>query len=274
MVGNLRIGVGVQYGTVLVGGLDWMAGSATLSVINGDVEGVMEYTVRKWDSLRSRFEAEAVAMTPSDAAVALYEQISTQLEQRLAGYQKELYARIVQELKQGALLPLAVELAGSKALLQSFTVLGLQDAVANDEFLHALLFGDQQIVDDVQIRQTYDISAAQLITEVNVLSNPRLLLRQVADERTSALSEIIAEYLAAISASSSVATAGNIATVDNRALAAQSYIAEAGYIANTRRALELTVRIAHLVVESSPTPTPSPSPSPDTGQVYLPLVEK
>jgi len=46
--------------------------------------------------------------------------MTSELESRLAGYQQELYNRVLNELNSGALHPAAMALAGAKKLLDSF----------------------------------------------------------------------------------------------------------------------------------------------------------
>ena len=161
----------------------------------------------------------------------------------MGGYQQEMYARILNEMTKGSLAPLAVEAAGSKALLDSFVTLGLPRAAGDDEFLHAMLYGNQQLVDDGQIMQSYALSLTQPITGTGLLVNPRLVIGQVAAERSTAFTGMVNEYLDAITA--------------------QTHSELPDYIANTRRALDLTMRIVQLDVPVGPTPTPpGPTPTP------------
>ena len=75
--------------------------------------------------------------------------------------------------------------------------------------------------------QSYAISATQRITEVNVLVNPRLAIKQTADERRIAFAEMLMQYLDAITT--------------------QTHVEGPDYIANTRSILNLTMRIARVV---------------------------
>lgn len=129
-------------------------------------------------------------------------------------------------------------------LLENFVSLGLPRAVSGDEFLHAMLFGDQRLMDDSQILQSYALSATQPITGPNLLVNPRLVLKQVADQRSAVLAGMIDDYLDAI-------------TTKDHAEAAD-------YIVNTRRALGLTMRIVQTATE----------PAAAVERVYLPLVTR
>lgn len=162
--------------------------------------------------------------------VELLATVTSQLEKTLYDFQQELYKQILDEVTVGSLRSLATEIAGSKALLDSFVILGFPRAIVEDEFLHAMLFGNQQLIEDTQIAQTYAISATQPITETNLLVNPRPGLRQVADERLAAFSELLKGYLDGISA--------------------QAHFEQADFIASTRSELDLTMRIARIEVPS------------------------
>lgn len=197
------------------------------------------------------YKAQFEAMSTVDAGLEepraeLLKTTTERLETTLSLYQHELYQRILNEVTAGSLHPLAIELAGSKALLESFVILGFPRAVVEDEFLHAMLFGNQQLVDDSEIAETYTLSVTQPLTETNLLVNPRPGLRQIADERLSAFSQLLGEYLDAISR--------------------QDYVERADSIASTRVELDLSMRIAR--IEGIPSPTG------DRKHVYLPSVDK
>jgi hypothetical protein len=210
--------------------------------------GAEMWTRTSWTSgasYKTQFEALATADQPSPevaAQRAVFLQATTnKLETALGGYQKELYGRIMNEMGSGSLYPLAVETAGGKALLENVVTLGLARAVGSDEFLHAMLFGNQQLVDDSQILQSYTLSFTQPISGANLMINPRLVIGQVADQRSQTFTEMIYKYLDAITA--------------------KEHVEAADYLANTRRALDLTMRIARL--ETPPTATPTPTPGGD-----------
>jgi hypothetical protein len=181
-----------------------------------------KFTRNHWNSYKPMFEAFTAGETSLEAVAA----VSAQLEAALGGYQQALYGQVLTEMSQGALKPLVTELGGSKALLDATTTLGLPRAVQADEFLHALLYGNQQLVDDSQIRQSYALRLAQPITGTNLLVNPRLVMQQAADDRRAALAEIVNEYLDAITA--------------------KEHVEAPDYIAGTRRALDLSMRIAQI----------------------------
>lgn len=195
--------------------------------------GAETWTRDNWTTFyeyKAKFEAITAANVPSPEQAAqqaaLLATITSKLETTLGDYQQDLYARILNEMKMGSLKPSAVELGGSKALLNAFVTLGLQSAVNSDEFLHAMLFGNQQIVDDGQIAQSYALSLTQPITGANLLVNPRLVTFQKANERITALKEMIKQYLDAIGA--------------------EAHFEASSYIAGTRRALDLTMRIVRV----------------------------
>jgi hypothetical protein len=194
-------------------------------------EGAERWTRNQWTGFynyKGKFEALTTAEVPApDGAAQLLATVTGQLQERLASYQQELYGRILNEMTQGSLKPMATELAGGKALLDGFVSLGLPRAVRNDEFLHAMLFGNQRLVDDSQIIHSYALSGTQPLNEMNLLVNPRLAIGQVADERTAAFQGLVDEYLDAISA--------------------ETHVEAADYLVNTRRALDLTMRIVELV---------------------------
>jgi hypothetical protein len=93
-----------------------------------------------------------------------------------------------------------------------------------------MLFGTQRLIDDSQVLQSYVISASEPITQVNVLVNPRLVLKQSAEERRTAFVELLNQYLDAI-------TAG-------------THVEGPDFIANTRAVFNLTMRIARITALS------------------------
>jgi hypothetical protein len=210
------------------------------------------WTLSNWtfeDGYKVKFDALTTADPLTAEMVAQQEQLfvetTAKVETRLAELQQGLYQRVLNEMTQGSLRPTATLLAGARELIDAFTTLGLQRAVNNDEFLHAMLFGSQQLVDETQVINSYAMSFTLPVTEVNVLVNPRLVLDTTADKRTEVFGEMVNEYLTAITQ--------------------QKHIEAADYIGSTRRALDLTVRIAQLGVPVDPEPTPGdPTPGDPT----------
>lgn len=109
-----------------------------------------------------------------------------------------------------------------------------------------MLYGNQQLVDDSQIVQSYALSATQPSTVTNIMVNPRLVIGQKAHQRKEAFAGLIDHYLDAITA--------------------KTHVEAVDYVADTRRELDLAVRIAQVEVQSTTTPDPK--------QVYLPLIER
>lgn len=182
------------------------------------------------DNYKKMFDALTTADQPTPEMAAqqeeLRQRITEEVENRLSDFQQSLYSRVLNEMSQGSLQSTATEIAGARELLNAFTTLGFQRALRNDEFLHAMLFGSQQLVDETQIMHTYALSITQPITGSSLLVNPRVAIGQVADERTEVFSEMLNEYLTGISE--------------------ETFAEGADYIGNTRRALALTMRIAHV----------------------------
>jgi hypothetical protein len=268
--GDLRVFVGAWYGSVPLVFMRLDAGTVTLPLKNGEPEEATAYAIRTWGGLKPLFEANGVALTPTaeqaQQRATLLGEVAIQLEDRLELYQHQLQQRVLQELSAGPVHDLAVEAAGYKELIDSLVTLGLPRAVQTDEFLHAMLFGNQQLVEDSQIAQTYALSLTQPISGTGLLVNPRLLIGQVADERTATFAAMLDEYLDAITA--------------------KTHVEAPDYIASTRRMLDLSARIARITVAPTPEPSPSPSPSPDPGETpepggtpgtvrgYLPFVQR
>lgn len=245
------------------------------TVVMGRLENVVEFVTRTWETKKAEFDVNAVTVPPTPDQQALidsrFQSLKGSLDARLDDLQQGLYARMFDQMDSGSLHAKMVEIAGVKALIDAFTSLGLPRAVENDEFLHAILFGEQRIFDDALILDTFAISATQPITGPSLLVNLRPLLMQKSAARVQLYIELVDGYLAAIAAGENP-QAANVAAV-----AADGYTEGADYLASARHALDLTVRIARIPrPQAPPTPTPSPTPVPPGGsiEVYLPLVGK
>lgn len=175
----------------------------------------------------------------------LFDGTLKKVETQLSGYEKELYGRILNEMDKGSLKGVVAEVDGSKALLDTVISLGLPRAASNDEFLHGILYGNQQLIDEKPLIQSYVSRLAQPIEGSNLGNNPRFMLANIADQRREALQGIVNQYLAGITS--------------------QEYVEEADYIASTRRALDLTLRIVK--VENS-------APGTTLNQIFLPIVRR
>jgi hypothetical protein len=185
-------------------------------------------------------------MTPDQEATRQksFTDTLTAVEAALRNYQHELYGRVMSEMNQGALKPLVAEVAGSKAVLEAMIALGMPRAVRDDEFLHAMLYGNQQLVDERLLAQDYAHKLAQPIEQTNLTYNPKSMLGEVADKRRDAFAGLVNDYL--------------------KAITAKQHSEEADYIADTRRALDLTMRV--IEIEGG-------GPG-NRKQVYLPLVRR
>ena len=181
-------------------------------------------------SVRSRFPTQSVRNAPSPELqtqrTEVFNKVTADLQDKLGGFQKVLYARIFQELNAGSLRPLAMELGGGKALLDSFISLGLPNALANDDLLRALLFGNQRLFDDALMVDTYALSAVQPVTQVQVITNTRIAINQLAAQRATALEGLLNEYLDAIGTT--------------------AHVEDVGLIGDTRMALRMAQRLAKL----------------------------
>ncbi|MGL4650967.1 MAG: hypothetical protein ACRC1H_16280, partial [Caldilineaceae bacterium] len=241
------------------------------SVVMGRLESATGHIASTWESKKAAFDLHAVVIPPSPDQQVIIDSRNTNLkgglDSRLQEYQQGLYARMVDQMDSGALHPLMVEIAGVKALLDAFTSLGLPRAVANDEFLHAILFGDQRIFDDALIIETFALRATQPITGPSLLVNLRPLLMQQSTERVQLYVTLVDGYLAAIAAGGA-ANAASVAAVE-----AGGYAEGADYLTSARRALEITVRIARIPRLQTP-PVPPPAPPAGAFRIDLPAVSK
>ena len=151
---------------------------------------------------RAKFETQSFSQPPTPELAAqraeLLSKVTTDVQTRLAEYQHELYGLLFNALSSGALHPVALELSGAKALLDSFITLGLPSAVANDDLLRSLLFGSQRVHDDGLATDTYALSFVQPITQVQIMTDTRVALNRLATERITALDGLLAQYLNAI----------------------------------------------------------------------------
>lgn len=203
--------------------------------------------IRTWPTYKSVFESRATTdtLTPSQQTdqANLLAKVTTDVHNQLASYQHDLDSHVVNELSVGSLRTKATEMAGSKALLNSFVTIGLGRAVSNDDFFHAMLYGNQQLMEDSQIVATFALSGTQTVTDTQVMANPRLQIKATANARTAAFQEMVNHYLDGI---------GN-----------QTHVESIDYIADVRTDLDLAMRIARL----------EPA-TPNASQLYLPLLSR
>lgn len=254
VMGDLIIEGGVRFSGINILSNELMAGSVLLSVVKGDLESPDDYAVRHWGNLKARFEREATVVQPTPELAgqrkALFDDMTRQMETRIELYQQALYRQIADAITTSSLRVKARELAGSKLLLESFVSLGLPRAVESNDVLRAMLYGEQQLLGDVQIAQQYAISGSQPITGAALMSNPRIVINQLADKRTTAVNAMIGSYLNAITA--------------------KTHRESLDYLSSTRRELDLMVLMAQ-VEEKQPNPNPVPA---DPKRIFLPLVNR
>jgi hypothetical protein len=246
--GDLRIFVDARFNNVSLEARTLAAGRV---IVPGEMD-LTNYVIGRWGALKATFEAQSTSVTPTPAlAQQRAELLSTTtmgVQNRLRDYQHLHYSQVLSELNSGSLHALAVELAGAKKLLDSFVTLGLPQALDRDDFLRSLLFSDQALVDDRQCVSAYAThlaqtgGATQAISETQLMTNPRIELREVGQKRREALSSLLASYLDAISAG--------------------SYSENSSMIANARSDLQFARLFA-----SSDQPLP-------TRRIFLPLVRR
>lgn len=239
--GELEITISTTVDDVPVLRRKKQVGSLTLK----DFADPSAYVIDHWSQYKPELEGFTQnALTPAEQSqrTVFLAQTTTKIHNTLAGYQHELYGRMLTALvAPGPLHPLAVETTGSQQLLVKLTTLGLAEAVENDEFFHALLYGNQQLVDDNQIANSLAISATQTVTDTQITVNARQLMQTRTTERLTLFTELLNDYLDAISAATHVETNATLA--------------------DARRDLKLAVQIAGLPAAAAPTPTPTPDPN-------------
>jgi hypothetical protein len=112
-----------------------------------------------------------------------------EIEATLYQHQAALYARIVNRFSTtGPLQTRIEELAGALALLRAFTMLGLPNALEADDYLSALLYGEQRIYDPVLVLAQY------MAAEPSGM-NVRQPLLTAMEERINALNAVFAAYV-------------------------------------------------------------------------------
>jgi hypothetical protein len=213
---------------------------------NGSAES---HKISRWNDpvVRAKFATQSISeLTAEEAAqrATLLNKVSNDLQEQLRLLQLELYVKLFNELQSGSLRPVALELSGAKALLDSFITLGLPSAVANDDLLRALMFGSQRAADDGVVTDIYAvaISNTTTITTAQLFTDTRAALNLLAVQRTNALDGLLKQYLDAIGANT------HAETFD--------------LIADARLELRLAQRLAKL--DGATTKT----------QVFLPIVRK
>jgi len=229
-VGNHNVGLNVTYNYVVLM-------SQTLVAPRMRIPQYGLWIKDNWDTepynYRHAFEVfkQLDPLTPAQQTARQQSNITTRqaVESELYKYQHELYGRIQSEMSQGALKPLVTQVAGSKALLETIVALGLPRAASNDEFLHAMLYGNQQLVDEKSLTQNYALKMAQPVTQTNFIDNPRFMLGEVAGQRREIFGQLLDGYLNAITT--------------------QAHSEQADYIADARRSMAMTMRVVKIQSE-------------------------
>ncbi|HYF63451.1 MAG TPA: hypothetical protein VD886_11595, partial [Herpetosiphonaceae bacterium] len=149
-----------------------------------------------WGSIRPKIETEASDVLNAAEIESTVNAVRTWLFDK----QRELYGSTVASMNSGSLKGAVEELGGAKLLLDSFVALGLPLAAEHDDYLRSFAGGEQRLVDQYIVLQTY-AQAAQQPNELPLLTvNPRTGLKATADKRFGALDGLIMSYLAKISA--------------------------------------------------------------------------
>jgi hypothetical protein len=162
--------------------------------VNSDLRTLV---VSQWALIyRPKIEGELVGVTPPAADMAA---VTSLLVTKLSELQRTYAGRVLTELNTGALRTRAVELAGAKKLLESFITLGFPRAIASDDFLRALLFGQESLVDEQQIALAYTPRSPATPSEAELRINPRAALVEAAQERSGALAELLTAYVSSLS---------------------------------------------------------------------------
>ena len=252
----------------------------TESLTNADEPVAENFLKDRWtiNGYKEAFELLPTAdlPTPEEAAqrATHLNAVTAQVEERLAVYQKEMYRRVRDAITDGSLFTPAVRVAGGKALLDSYVTLGLPRAVEEDELLRSMLYGNQQLMEDSQIAQTYNISFTQPITGTSLLINPRTLIWQTAAERTAAFRTLINQYLDAITAQTHV-EGPDSATNARRELAMTMSLLG---VADAPATPEIPTTPETPETPTTPgtptTPEPPDLPSADAKRIFLPSVER
>jgi hypothetical protein len=176
-----------------------------------EIKDIGAVVQRDWYTYyRPRFDGAFSSKPPaplSPAGEAELKAVSEALASKLAEYQRLYAGQVLNELDgTGSLQARAVELGGAKKLLESFVSLGFAQATDGDDFLRSLLFSEEALVDDEQVRQIYrelatsePKTSAEAPSEDDLLNNPRTGLMSDGAKRREALSSLLTDYLSGIS---------------------------------------------------------------------------
>ena len=112
------------------------------------------------ENLKARFEAFSQETSPTDAEKLQREQllsdVTNRVEDKLRKLREAIYSKILEELAPGQSLDVPTrKLDGAKALIDRFVNLGMPIAIESDDFLRALLYGTESLVDLRQVKERY-----------------------------------------------------------------------------------------------------------------------
>jgi hypothetical protein len=145
--------------------------------------------------LKQKFENASVDLPLATAP----EDIAPRVAAKLRELRATAYSAVDTELQHGQSLEQSnVLLDGAKALVQSWISLGLPLALESDDFLRALLFGEQSLVDSDQLRGLYRsayVDASPAGSDELGSDNLRCVVEDDATARAEALRALLHEYL-------------------------------------------------------------------------------
>lgn len=224
---DFQVTVDVRFQEVLIASRSLIAIPTHAQVTDPIVEARILW---QQSSFRTKFDTKATDDIPSNELkahrAALLAATTADLQKQFVDYQRELYGRVLNEMLSGSLHPVTDELTGGAILLNDFTTLGLPRAVTNDDLMRSLLFGSQRVLDDSLVGEAYAISVSQPVTQVQIMTDTRVALNQLGNQRITALNDLLNEYLDAIGT--------------------DTHVEEFNLVANARLELRLAQRLAKL----------------------------
>ena len=146
-------------------------------------------------NLKQKFENASVD-SPLPTAP---DHIAPRVAARLRELRATVYSAVDTELQHGqSLHQYNVLLDGAKALVESWVSLGFPLALGSDDFLRALLFGEQSLVDSDQLRDLYRtayIDASPAGSDELASDNVRCVIADDSTARAEALGALLHDYL-------------------------------------------------------------------------------
>ena len=151
-------------------------------------------------NLKQKFETQSKAVPLSNQDQQAVDQLNSLLESKIKenfrNQQITFYDDIKTKLSSSTPFHEATqEIAGSKLLLQNYAVFGLAISLYLNDYLRALLFGDQGLLDGQTIKDTYvdTIRALQANTPTTAKVDIEKLALKRSDELRRVLHEILKE---------------------------------------------------------------------------------